>query len=149
MERQGIYMNPAPSQVNEREVPSACVASCHSLTGQDGGGKTWPPSWLHCFQSFSFFFITIAYLGMMRSGESRMARQPSAQNAYAPCASASGCAEMPPSKVWPVDEEWLATAVPRRLRVWCVLSGGRGGGVKGLDRDLSGTYTSVRSLRAL
>lgn len=45
--------------------------------------------------------LEIAYFGMMRSGESRMARQPSAQKAYAPCASASGWADMPPSNVWP------------------------------------------------
>lgn len=38
----------------------------------------------------NFLFPGAAYLGMMRSGASRMARQPSAQNAYAPCASASG-----------------------------------------------------------
>lgn len=42
-----------------------------------------------------------AYLGMMRCGASRMARQPKAQKAYAPWASASGLADMPPSNVWP------------------------------------------------
>lgn len=43
--------------------------------------------------------LEVAYLGMMRSGASRMARQPSAQKAYAPCASAPGCADIPPSNV--------------------------------------------------
>lgn len=55
-----------------------------------------------------------------------MARQPSAQNAYAPCASASGWADIPPSKVWPVVwGGWLGTAVQ--------------GPGQGLWRDLGGT----------
>lgn len=43
------------------------------------------------------------YLGMLRLGWSRSARQPSAQKAYAPWASAFGWPEMPPSNVWPED----------------------------------------------
>lgn len=49
------------------------------------GEEAWSP-----FLGNPSFSPCAAYLGMMRSGASRMARQPSAQNAYAPCASASG-----------------------------------------------------------
>lgn len=43
------------------------------------------------------------YRGMLRCGESSMARHPRAQKAYAPWASMPGFADTPPSYVWPVS----------------------------------------------
>lgn len=41
------------------------------------------------------------YVGIVRCGESRIARHPKAQKAYAPWASNPGDADTPPSYVWP------------------------------------------------
>lgn len=87
MERQGIYMDP---KGKKREVVSMrCFLSLFDWPGRRG-------TMVGVLAAFflPFFFcpslFRTAYLGMMRSGDSRMDRQPSAQNAYAPCASASG-----------------------------------------------------------
>ena len=83
------------SRATRGECQSACAASCHYLTGQATGGPTRPsPQYTLTCLLLPLLFPArrggVAYLGKMRSGESRMARQPRAQNAYAPCASASG-----------------------------------------------------------
>lgn len=47
----------------------------------------------------------VSYLGMMWWGSPNKARQPRAQKAYAPWASALGWPDIPPSYVWP---DWLS-----------------------------------------
>lgn len=77
-------------QVAVAFISSAMRCSlCHARMAWVGGCRRSPPPMLH------------AHLGMLRPGWSRSARQPSAQKAYAPWASAFGWPEMPPSKVWP------------------------------------------------
>lgn len=60
------------------------------------------------------------HFGIISSGEPRRDRQARAQNAYAPCASASGWPDMPPSKVWPSgrsDRMLLAVKVLRMCTI--------------------------------
>lgn len=66
-----------------------------------------------------------AYLGMMRCGASRIERQPRAQKAYAPCASAFGWPDIPPSKVWPGGSESHVhvTCMQRSPKLLLVLRG--------------------------
>ena len=71
-----------------------------------------------------------AYLGMMRCGASRIARQPKAQKAYAPWASASGLADMPPSNVWPT---WVRSTP----------AGGERGGIPGLTSAYIGGQAGI------
>ncbi len=68
-----------------------------------------------------------------------MDRQPRAQNAYAPCASASGWAEMPPSNVWPGGVVSAATGTgARAVEIFSCAGGG----------EVGHTYIYGRSPRA-
>ena len=71
-----------------------------------------PPFCPCSFPSRSKETIT-AYFEKLLLGASIIESTPSAQNAYPPCASVSGCAEMPPSNVWP-DQLVLASTDPSR-----------------------------------
>ena len=59
-----------------------------------------PPEWMEVVTCGS-----VSYLGMMWCGSPNKARQPRAQKAYAPWASALGWPDIPPSYVWP---DWLS-----------------------------------------
>jgi hypothetical protein len=59
-----------------------------------------PPEWMEAVTCGP-----VSYLGMMWWGSPNKARQPRAQKAYAPWASALGWPDIPPSYVWP---DWLS-----------------------------------------
>ena len=112
----GFYQRPAaPNPMTVTPIDELVSSATETpfrriLTGREPRDKPWHIEHSDYVGSETSVFVVTpsvdrqtdaAYLGMMRCGASRMARQPKAQKAYAPWASASGLADMPPSNVWP------------------------------------------------